>query len=156
MTRSVPAEVKSVNPEQTMQEAAGLAQSLRGGAIVTLSGDLGAGKTCFVRGLARGLGLDSESVSSPTFVLVHEYAAANADGLALIHIDAYRLSGSEELESIGWREIIERTDAIVAIEWPERIADEIPEEHIAIELTHGPEPEIRFLRISRTEHVDGS
>jgi tRNA threonylcarbamoyladenosine biosynthesis protein TsaE len=140
-------EHESTSSAMTMQIAATLASSLRPGDILTLSGDLGAGKTCFVRGLARGLGLDVRAVSSPTYVLVHEYQPEDRRGLALIHIDAYRLNGSEELESIGWREILERTNVVIAIEWPERIADEIPEKHIAIQLAHGPSPDIRFISI---------
>ena len=73
--------------------------------LILLSGELGAGKTCFVRGLCEGLGGDPRQVSSPTFAIMQEYDIAKNQ--RLIHIDAYRLSGEEELESIGWDELLQ-------------------------------------------------
>jgi tRNA threonylcarbamoyladenosine biosynthesis protein TsaE len=96
--------------------AAVLARDLRPGDIVTLSGDLGAGKTAFVRGLARGLGLDPAEVSSPTFALVHEHRGGR---LPLFHVDLYRLT-SADAEDLGLDELgVE--DGVLAIEWPERL-----------------------------------
>jgi tRNA threonylcarbamoyladenosine biosynthesis protein TsaE len=103
---------------ETEQLAARLAPLLRGGDVVTLEGPLGAGKTCFVRGLARGLHIDTKQVSSPTFVISQEYAGENAP--TLIHMDAYRFHGVDELESVGWEEMVS-SQSIIAIEWPSRI-----------------------------------
>lgn len=95
------------------------------GTILALSGGLGAGKTTFVRALADRLGHDPDFVSSPTFVLINEYRTPAC--IPLVHLDAYRLTGYEELDSIGFAEAIAGTEAtggrpVVAIEWPERIA----------------------------------
>ena len=90
---------------------------LRGGSVVAMFGDLGAGKTAFVRGMARGLGLDA-SVSSPTFTIVNEYPGERE----LIHFDMYRLSGADELFDIGWEDYLNR-GAICAVEWSENVED---------------------------------
>src|SRR5688572_12984790 len=127
---------QSSSEQQTIDLAAALAQRLIPGDIIALEGPLGSGKTCFVRGLARGLGIDPTQVSSPTFIIVHEYEAR------LYHLDAYRLQGGtpEELESIGWTELLHaaagRNDenggaggtggAVIAIEWPSRIGLALP------------------------------
>ena len=94
-----------------------LAQTLPDGAVVALYGDLGAGKTAFVRGMARGLGLDCR-VSSPTFTIVNEYLGARE----LIHFDMYRLSGADELFDIGWEDYLRR-GAVCAVEWSEKVED---------------------------------
>jgi len=131
-------QLHSGSPEQSRRLAAALARNLRPGDLVALEGELGAGKTCFVRGMAEGLGLDPAQVSSPTFVIAHEYEPPKASegAAALIHIDAYRLQGGDELEAIGWSEIMERGDAIIALEWPARVADVLPRERIDVRLEH--------------------
>jgi len=93
-----------------------LASSLRRGSIVLLYGDLGAGKTAFVRGLAEGLGADPLDVSSPTFVLVQEYRGGR---LPLIHVDLYRVNDSREIEDLGLEEI--GAEGVLAIEWAEKL-----------------------------------
>lgn len=109
----------TISQAETEQLAASLAAQLRGGDVVTLEGSLGAGKTCFVRGLARGLNLDPKQVSSPTFVITQEYARENA--LTLVHMDAYRLHGVDELETVGWEELVSSPSIVIAVEWPSRI-----------------------------------
>ena len=94
-----------------------LAESIDGGAVIAMYGDLGAGKTAFVRGMAKGLGLDCR-VSSPTFTIVNEYLGERE----LIHFDMYRLSSSDELFDIGWEDYISR-GAICAVEWSENVED---------------------------------
>jgi len=102
--------------DDTERLAATLAATLRGGDVVLLSGPLGAGKTAFVRGLARGLGVDPGEVSSPTFTLVHEYRGGR---LRLFHADLYRL-GTAAAEDLGLDELGVRT-GVLAIEWPDRL-----------------------------------
>jgi len=107
----------SNSEEQTRQIAAVLARDLRAGAVILLQGDLGAGKTAFVRGLAEGLGINTDDVTSPTFTLVHEYRGGR---LPLIHVDLYRLDRAD-LDEIGLDQDLAAT-GVVAIEWPERLS----------------------------------
>jgi tRNA threonylcarbamoyladenosine biosynthesis protein TsaE len=93
-----------------------LAPTLNPGAVVLLFGDLGAGKTAFVRGLAEGLGVPAEDVSSPTFTLMQEYRGGR---VTLIHVDLYRLSDAREIDDLGLEELGEH--AVLAIEWAERL-----------------------------------
>jgi tRNA threonylcarbamoyladenosine biosynthesis protein TsaE len=106
----------TASEDETVRAAAALAAELGPGTVLLLSGELGAGKTAFVRGLAQGLGLDRDDVTSPTFTLVHEYRGGR---LPLIHIDLYRLEHAD-LDEIGVDEDLARA-GIVAIEWPERL-----------------------------------
>jgi tRNA threonylcarbamoyladenosine biosynthesis protein TsaE len=107
----------SASEDETRALAARLSATLGPGSVVLLSGDLGAGKTAFVRGLAEGLGLDPGEVTSPTFTLVHEYRGGR---LPLVHVDLYRLD-SAELDEIGLdSDLAER--GVVAVEWAERLA----------------------------------
>jgi tRNA threonylcarbamoyladenosine biosynthesis protein TsaE len=101
---------------ETVRTAAQLAASLEAGAVLLLSGELGAGKTAFVRGLAEGLGADAGEVTSPTFTLVHEYRGGR---LPLIHVDLYRLDRAE-LDEIGLDDDLAAV-GVIAIEWPERL-----------------------------------
>jgi tRNA threonylcarbamoyladenosine biosynthesis protein TsaE len=120
--------------QETIAFAKEFASQLQGGSILLLDGDLGAGKTCFVRGLCEGLGGDPRQVSSPTFAILQEYTIEG--GLTLIHIDAYRLTGEEELESIGWDEYVADQNVIIAIEWPSNIANAIPSNAILLKFDH--------------------
>ena len=97
-----------------------MAAGLRAGAVLLLEGDLGAGKTAFVRGLAEGLGVDPGEVSSPTFTLVHEYRGGR---LPLIHVDLYRLDRAD-LDEIGL-DLDLADQGVVAVEWPERLSRRI-------------------------------
>lgn len=101
--------------EETSAAGEALARTLRAGDVVLLFGDLGAGKTAFVRGMARGMGADSEEVSSPTFTIVQEYAGASA---TLYHVDLYRLEPAE-IDDLGLDDLV-ASDGIVAIEWADR------------------------------------
>jgi len=109
--------VETSGEAETAAAGAGLAPVLRTGDVVLLSGELGAGKTAFVRGLARALGVPEEDVTSPTFTLVQEYRAPHA---VLFHVDLYRLS-PREVEDLGLDEMI--GEGILAIEWPDRWVD---------------------------------
>lgn len=107
----------SSSESDTRAIAAALAPGLAPGAVILLSGDLGAGKTAFVRGLAEGLGVDPDEVTSPTFTLVHEYRGGR---LPLIHVDLYRLDRAE-LDDIGLDQDL-AANGITAVEWSERLA----------------------------------
>lgn len=107
--------------EQTRQVAIRLAGRLTPGTVLLLHGDLGAGKTAFVRGLAEGLGFTDDPVSSPTFTLVHEYAGGR---IPLYHADLYRLPAGASLDDLGLDEVAE--DGVLAVEWPERLARDVP------------------------------
>jgi tRNA threonylcarbamoyladenosine biosynthesis protein TsaE len=117
----------------------GRLQASSGGAtVVGLSGDLGAGKTAFVKALASHLGIE-EHVTSPTFVIQKTYpipAQSRVTGHeSLIHIDAYRLERGEELSKIGWEETLLQPKTLVVVEWPERVADVMPQSMIPISFT---------------------
>ena len=106
------------NSEQdTERLGAELAAKLTGGAVVAMFGDLGAGKTAFVRGMAKGMGLKCR-VSSPTFTIVNEYLGERS----LIHFDMYRLKSAEELFDIGWEDYLSR-GAVCAVEWSENVRE---------------------------------
>ena len=107
--------------EETADAARTLAGTLESGDVILLSGNLGAGKTAFVRGLATGLGIDPEDVSSPTFTLVHEYRGGR---LTLYHADLYRLD-RVATEDLGLEEMVV-SDGVLAIEWPDRLAHALP------------------------------
>jgi tRNA threonylcarbamoyladenosine biosynthesis protein TsaE len=112
---------QSRSENETRRIAATLAETLQAGAVLLLSGDLGAGKTAFVRGLAEGLGIDADEVTSPTFTLVHEYRSGR---LPLIHVDLYRLDRAD-LDEIGLDQDLAAI-GVVAVEWAERMARDIP------------------------------
>lgn len=103
-------------------------------ALVTLAGDLGAGKTTLVQAICRGYGV-SQSVTSPTFALVHEYEGARSP---VFHLDLFRLKGPHELANIGWDDV-QGAHAIVCVEWPDRAQGALPAAAMAITLSHIPE-----------------
>lgn len=113
-------------------EAAGeaLAKTLPEGAVIALYGDLGAGKTAFVRGMARGLGL-TDRVSSPTFTIVNEYLGGDKP---LFHFDMYRLSGPEELFGVGWDDYLTR-GGVIAVEWSENVEAAFEGTELRVRLT---------------------
>jgi tRNA threonylcarbamoyladenosine biosynthesis protein TsaE len=118
-----------------------LGRAARPPRVVTLSGELGTGKTTLVRAICRGYGV-TDDVTSPTFALVHEYAAPRS---TVYHLDLYRLRGPDELTAIGWDELV-TSDALVLIEWPERAGREVPADHVPITLQHLPDrPDRRLL-----------
>ncbi|NLX03707.1 MAG: tRNA (adenosine(37)-N6)-threonylcarbamoyltransferase complex ATPase subunit type 1 TsaE [Phycisphaerae bacterium] len=116
--------VQTHSPEQTRELACRLARRVQLPAVIGLVGQLGAGKTEFVKGLGRGLSVDERSICSATFVIICEYG----DGVTLVHVDAYRLTSGQELDPLGWDEILERKDCLVAVEWADRVADRMPAE----------------------------
>ena len=106
------------SPEETERLGEELGKTLRGGEVIAYFGDLGAGKTAFTRGLARGLGI-SMRVTSPTYTIVNEYTGGR---LPLFHFDMYRLGSSDELFDIGWEDYLLR-GGVCAVEWSENVRD---------------------------------
>ncbi len=150
------AEVVNTGSETgTANVGARLAVSLEPGTVVLLTGDLGAGKTAFVRGMAEGLGIDPEEVSSPTFTLIQEYRPSTFPGRPepvggrgrrrLTHVDLYRLEGAE-IDDLGLEEL-GAGGAIVAIEWAEKLVDQ-PAGAVRVEIADlgGDSREIRITR----------
>jgi len=109
--------------------------------VVTLSGELGAGKTTLAQAICRGYGV-SEPVTSPTFALVHEYLSPRS---RVYHLDLYRIRSPDELTNLGWDDLIE-ADALILIEWPENAGGRTPRDHVPISLQHLPgKPDRRLL-----------
>ena len=123
----------SLNYTETEEVGFKLAQTLELGSVVLLFGNLGAGKTVFSRGFARGLGI-TEPVSSPTYTIVQEYNIP--DGGRLYHLDLYRISGVESALAFGVDEFLDDDRAINLIEWPMRIDGILPDNCIKVTLTH--------------------
>lgn len=120
-----------------------LAQKLSEGSVVAFTGDLGAGKTAFIRGMARGLGILSR-VTSPTFTIVSEYE----DGtVPLFHFDMYRLHSADELFDIGWEDYLRR-NGICAVEWSEHVSSALEDDCIRVDIRRGAEENQRVISIS--------
>ena len=122
--------IESRSPDETLEVASYLASVLRPGDLVALVGDLGAGKTVFVKGLAKGLGLeDYEYVNSPSFVVLKEYRA----GKELYHFDVYRLDASDFSETLDYEKYF-YGQGITVVEWADKIRDFLPEEYLEVEI----------------------
>ena len=136
-------EHRSRSVEETEQLGQALAEHLGPGTVVAFTGDLGAGKTAFVRGLARGLGIP-DRVTSPTFTIVNEYEGGR---LPLFHFDMYRLAPSEELFDIGWEDYLAR-GGVCAVEWSENIADALEGDLVRVDLRRGDGENERIITIT--------
>ncbi len=119
---------------ETIELATVLGRRLTGGDVICIEGPLGCGKTCFVRGLAGGLGLEPQVVASPSFIICRRHATPR--GLTLAHVDAFRLTGADDLESIGWEELLAGRDTVVVVEWPSRISEALPQRRIEVRMDH--------------------
>ena len=125
-------DIVSHGAEQTRRLGAHLAVLLRPGDVVLLEGEFGSGKTTFAQGIARGLGIDSRYVNSPTFMLINEYRGGR---YPLYHIDLYRLEGHEQVATLGLDDYFDGR-GIVVIEWPEGAATWLPSERLVVRLGH--------------------
>ena len=138
--------VTTQSEEETAAVGRELASSLLPGDVVLLSGDLGAGKTAFVRGLAEGLGVSRDEVSSPTFTLIQEYRGGR---LPLFHVDLYRIEDPREFDELGLDEIAE--DGVLAIEWAERYPRP-PAHAVRVSIAHAGESERRVVMERSTKY----
>ena len=133
------AEYITHNESETEALGARLAETLPGGSVVAMYGDLGAGKTAFVRGMARGMGLRCR-VTSPTFTIVNEYLGDRD----LIHFDMYRITSAEDLETTGFYDHMDE-EAVLAVEWSENIDEELPEDCIRLTINRLSEDERELI-----------
>ena len=128
--------------EETQALGARLADALDAGRVVAFTGDLGAGKTAFVSGMARSLGVE-ERVTSPTFTIVNEYEGGR---LPLFHFDMYRLGGADELFHIGWEDYLAR-NGVCAVEWSENVAEAIEPDAVRVSILRGEGDNDRIITI---------
>ena len=129
------------SPSETERLGRTLGRALKGGEVLALVGELGVGKTALVRGLASGLNAPAASVSSPTFVLIHQYHGR----LPLIHVDLYRLRTESDAENIGLHEYFDGS-AVTAIEWANRLPSCLPKDHLEVRLGH-KSPTVRTVQV---------
>ena len=122
---------ESRSANDTLRLGRSIGRHLRGGDVVALYGDLGTGKTTFVRGMAAGIGAKRRAVTSPTFVLIHEYRGR----LMMAHADLYRLESAEDVRHLGVEDYFNERTA-VAVEWAERAAAHLPSDRLDVQLTH--------------------
>ena len=132
--------------QETEELGLRLAKALYPGSVVAYTGDLGAGKTAFTRGLAQGLGITG-AVTSPTFTIVNEYEGGR---LPLFHFDMYRLGSSDELFDIGWEDYLAR-GGVCAVEWSEIVDDALEDGCIRVDIRRGETDDQRLIRITGVE-----
>ncbi|MDD3345369.1 MAG: tRNA (adenosine(37)-N6)-threonylcarbamoyltransferase complex ATPase subunit type 1 TsaE [Candidatus Omnitrophica bacterium] len=132
--------ILSLSASHTSAIGRSLARRMRGGEIILLSGPLGAGKTVVAKGIASGLGIDSNGVISPTFVLLRVYEGR----IGLNHFDFYRIVGPEEIFALGYEEYF-YSEAATLIEWPERLKFLLPKEYLKIKLVVGDKNKRRII-----------
>jgi len=124
------------NAEETIEFGQKYTERLKGGEIIGLIGELGSGKTTFIKGLAEGLRVDN-TITSPTFVILKSYPGRiGVKKIEFIHIDAYRIESIEDMKSVGIEDYLGREDIIVAVEWAEKIREILPKNTIYIKFNH--------------------
>ena len=134
------------SPEETRALGGQLADALWAGAVVAFTGDLGAGKTAFVSGMARALGVEKR-VTSPTFTIVNEYEGGR---LPLFHFDMYRLGDADELFHIGWEDYLAR-GGICAVEWSENVEEAIEDDAVRVAIRRGADDNTRVITVEGVE-----
>ena len=128
-----------------------LGERLEPGTVVAFTGDLGAGKTAFTRGLARGLGI-SDRVTSPTFTIVNEYEGGR---LPLFHFDMYRLGSADELFDIGWEDYLRR-GGVCAVEWSENVEEALEEDAVRVDIRRGDRENERIISMENAPDLSGT
>lgn len=139
-------EYYSESERETEQLGETLVRRMAPGTVVAFTGDLGAGKTAFVRGMARGLGIPAR-VTSPTFTIVNEYEGGS---LPLFHFDMYRLRSAEELFDIGWEDFLRR-GGICAVEWSENIQEALEADTVLVDIRRGKSDTQRTIVVKGME-----
>ncbi len=142
---------KTTSSAETEEIGCSLAQSVKCGSVIAMFGDLGAGKTAFTRGFAKGMGICCD-VSSPTFALVNEY---RGNGKTLYHFDMYRISGWDDLYSTGYFDYLD-TGASLIIEWSENIEAILPEDCVRVTITKSDNPDERNIEIIGAELIENT
>ena len=145
------AEFVTNSPEETEMLGCRLGERLEPGAVVAFTGDLGAGKTAFTRGLARGLGI-SDRVTSPTFTIVNEYEGGR---LPLFHFDMYRLGSADELFDIGWEDYLRR-GGVCAVEWSENVEEALEEDAVRVDIRRGDRENERIISVENAPDLSGT
>jgi tRNA threonylcarbamoyladenosine biosynthesis protein TsaE len=130
--------------KQTQELGEKFAQTLQGGAIIALHGDLGSGKTTFTQGVAKGLGL-SQPIVSPTFILMREYRIDKQGLETLYHIDLYRTESERDAKGLGIEDVFADKEGVVLVEWPEKMGNLLPEKRIDIFFEYLSETERKVL-----------
>ena len=138
------------SPEETEELGRRLGETAEPGMVIAFTGDLGAGKTAFTRGLARGLGI-RDRVTSPTFTIVNEYEGGR---LPLFHFDMYRLASADELFDIGWEDYLAR-GGVCAVEWSENVAEAMDESTIRVDIRRGDGESQRIVTIENGPRPSG-
>lgn len=125
----------SHSEKETQRVAVDFSKTLKGGETIGLIGDLGAGKTAFVKGMAKGLGI-KKVITSPTFVVMKIYPVKHQTIKYFVHVDAYRVKNAASLTGIGLEDYIKSNDSVVVIEWADLVKDVIPRKKILIHFNH--------------------
>jgi len=116
----------SKSPKETLALAQKISRKLEGGEVIALNGELGSGKTTFIKGLAKSSAV-KEEITSPTFVVLKSYQGKIKDKeIVLVHIDAYRINNIDDIKSVGIEDYLERNDVVMVVEWAERIKEILP------------------------------
>ncbi len=139
------------SPHETEVLGENLGQLLKGGEVIGLMGDMGCGKTCFIKGLAKGVGADPKEVSSPTFTLQHSYSGK----FCLHHWDLYRLQQVEEAEELDILDQFDDPNASVVIEWAEKAKELLPKQHLSINIQYVDEHTRYFELRGKGKHYQG-
>lgn len=134
--------ITSYSLNQTESIAQKLAQRVKPGEVICISGELGAGKTSFTQALLKALGV-KEKVVSPTYTIMHEYHGQQIG--SIYHVDLYRLNSTQEIETIGIRQLVQSRFGLLIIEWPEKIAQQLPKESIRIHIDILDESSRQFI-----------
>ena len=140
-------EIETFSAKETFEFARGLAEKAKGGEVYCLDGDLGVGKTVFAQGFGAGLGI-TEPMASPTFTILKEYHQGK---LQLFHFDVYRIGSEDEMEEIGFYDLVGRKGGVSLIEWSTLIEGILPEDAVRVVIEKNPEKGFDYRRIVMTE-----
>ena len=132
--------------KETFQLGEKMAKGLKGGEVIALVGNLGAGKTIFIKGLAKGLGV-KQTITSPTFVLMKIYPVRSSSIRYLCHVDVYRLTRGQDLVDIGLNDWLGQKDVVTVIEWANQVKEILPRKRIEVKINFGRKENIRKIEI---------